>query len=304
MRPTPESLNAAVLSDRTVLAVEGPDRIKFLQALLTNDVRRLTPDAALYGGFLTGQGKLLCDVFLVEDGERVLADVATARVETLLARWTRFKLRSQVTYGPAQPGLAVAAIWGPGAAARLGLDEQAGAVGDGAAAGARRSFVDPRVAALGARLIYPAGHPVKAALAALGFTCGAAADYAAHRFALGVADTAELGCESTYPLEANFEPLHGVDFKKGCYVGQEVTARMHLKDALRRRVLPVSSIAPLPPAGAQVTAGGVELGPLIAASGAVGLAMLRLDRLAAAAEGTVRAEGAPISVEWPDWLAH
>lgn len=297
-------LKAAALADRTVLAVEGPDRIKFLQALLTNDVGRLTPDAAIYGGFLTGQGKLLCDVFLVQDADRVLADVATARVEELLKRWTKFKLRSQVTYGPAEPALAVAAVWGDGAAARLGLDETSGAVGEGAAAGARRSLVDPRIAALGARLIYPAGQAIEVVLAHLGFTCGSAVDYAAHRLALGVADTAELGFESTYPLEANFELLQGVDFKKGCYVGQEVTARMHLKDALRRRILPVSAVGELPQAGAQVTADGVELGPLIASSGGVGLAMLRLDRLASAGEATLLAEGAPISVTWPDWLAH
>jgi folate-binding protein YgfZ len=295
-----EALKAAPLPDRTVLAVEGADRIKFLQALLTNDLRRLAPETALYGGFLTGQGKLLCDVFLVQDGERVLADVASERVETLLAKWNRFKLGSKVIYSPAEPGLSVTAVWGADAPARVGLGDQSGTAG--AAAGALVGFVDPRVAALGARLIHPAGEPIEATLAALGFAGATPADYAAHRLALGVADTAELGCESTYPLEANFELLHGVDFKKGCYVGQEVTARMHLKDALRRRVLPVSAAAPLPEPGAQVTADGVELGPLIASSGAVGLAMLRLDRLAAAGEEALKAGGAPISVQWPDWL--
>jgi folate-binding protein YgfZ len=297
-----EPLRAAILPRRTVLAFDGPDRDKFLQGLLTNDVRKLTPDAALYGGFLTGQGKLLSDVFLVEDGDQVLADVASLRVAELGARFARFKLRSQVTWGPAQPALAVAVVWGVGAAARLGLDQETGAVGEGVVAGARRSFVDPRIAALGARLIYPADVPMAARLDELGFACGTATDYAAHRLALGVADTEELGCETTYPLEANFELLHGVDFKKGCYVGQEVTARMHLKDALRRRVLPVTGVEALPPAGAQVTADGVELGPLIAASGAYGLAMLRLDRLAAAPDGALSVGGAPISVQWPDWL--
>jgi folate-binding protein YgfZ len=175
-------------------------------------------------------------------------------------------------------------------------------VGEGVVAGAHRGFVDPRIATLGVRLFHPAGFPVAARLAELGFVLGTAEDHTAYRFAMGVADTEDLGRASTYPLEANFEPLQGVDFKKGCYVGQEVTARMHLKDALRRRVLPVTGAAPLPQAGTQVTADGVELGPLIAASGAVGLAMLRLDRLAAAAEGRIRAGEAAVSVQWPVWL--
>jgi folate-binding protein YgfZ len=297
-----EPPNAAVLQDRTVLAFEGADRVKFLQALLTNDVQKLTPDAALYGGFLTGQGKLLSDVFLVEDGERILADVATSRVEELFACFARFKLRSQVTWASAAPALAVAVAWGAGAPARLGLDEAAGAVGEGVVAGAHRGFVDPRIAALGVRLIHPAGFPMAARLVELGFTPGTPEAYAAHRLAMGVADTEDLGRASTYPLEANFEPPQGVDFKKGCYVGQEVTARMHLKDTLRRRVLPVTGAGPLPQAGAQVTADGVELGPLIACSGAVGLAMVRLDRLATAAEGQIRAGEAAVIVQWPVWL--
>jgi folate-binding protein YgfZ len=163
-------------------------------------------------------------------------------------------------------------------------------------------FVDPRVAALGVRVLYPADLAIQAELALLGFAAAGAADYASHRLALGVADTAEIGQETCYPLEANFAPLHGVDFKKGCYVGQELTARMNLKGVLRRRVLPVTASAPLPEIGTPVTADGVELGPLIAASGSAGLAMLRLDRLAEAREGGLSAQGTPVDVQWPSWL--
>ena len=129
-----------------------------------------------------------------------------------------------------------------------------------------------------------------------------AADYAEHRLALGIADTAEIGGEVCYPLEANFEMLHGVDFKKGCYIGQELTARMKLKGELRKRILPVSGSAPLPRAGTPVTADGAELGPLIAASGTRGLALLRLDRLADANEDSIRAQDVQVSIHWPSWL--
>ena len=119
---------------------------------------------------------------------------------------------------------------------------------------------------------------------------------------LGIADTAEIGGEICYPLEANFEMLHGVDFRKGCYVGQELTARMRLKGGLRKRILPVSGSAPLPIAGTPVTADGTALGPLIAASGAQGLALLRLDRLACAKEDSIRAQHVQLTIHWPSWL--
>ena len=297
-----ESLKAVVLHERKIVAVGGTDRVKFLQGLTTNDIRRLAPDRALYAGFLTGQGKLICDAFLIQDGDRILIDVAAGLVEDLVKRLLAFKLRAEVEIGEAVPTLAVAAAWGPGATARLELDTAEGMVGNGGTAKARIAFVDPRIAALGARLIFPAGVPIEPELARLGFASAAAADYAEHRLALGVADTAEIGGEVCYPLEANFEMLHGVDFKKGCYVGQELTARMKLKGELRKRILPVSSSALLPRTGTSVTAGRTELGPLIAASGTHGLALLRLDRLADAKEEAIRVQDVQLTVHWPSWL--
>jgi folate-binding protein YgfZ len=157
---------------------------------------------------------------------------------------------------------------------------------------------------LGARLIYSADLAIEAKLARIGFAIATPADYAGHRLPLGIADTAEISGEVCYPLEANFEMLHGVDFKKGCYVGQELTARMKLRGELRKRILPVSASVPLPRAGTSVTADGTELGPLIAASGTQGLALLRLDRLAGAKESTIRVQDMQLSVHWPNWLPH
>jgi folate-binding protein YgfZ len=296
------SLRFAILQDRTVLAMGGADRVKFLQGLLTNDMRRLAPDRALYAGFLTGQGKLVCDLFVIEDGERILIDIAESRVADLLGRLTRFKLGSAVEFGKATPAVAMAVVWGEGTPARLGLDATEGAAARIPLAAAHCAFVDPRLAAMGARIVYQTGQPIEAALAALGVAGATAADYTLHRIALGIADTPEFGQEQRYPLEANFELLHGVDFKKGCYVGQEVTARMNLRGSLRHRVLPVTGAAPLPDAGAPVTAHGTELGSLIAASGTSGLALLHLERLAGVQPGELCAKDVPLSVQWPDWL--
>jgi tRNA-modifying protein YgfZ len=296
------SLKAVVLPDRKILAVSGMDRVKFLQGLMTNDLRRLAPDRALYGGFLTGQGKLLCDAFILQDGDRILIDIATTFVEDFVKRLSAFKLREAVEIGETAPALAVAAVWGTGATARLELDSAEGVVGNRALGEPHHAFVDPRIAALGARLVYSAGFPIEAEFARLGFAIATPADYAEHRLALGIADTAEIGGEVCYPIEANFEMLHGVDFRKGCYVGQELTARMKLKGELRKRILPVSGSAPLPEIGTPVTADGTALGPLIAASGTRGLALLRLDRLADAKEEAIRAEDVRLIVHWPSWL--
>ena len=297
-----ESIKAVVLPDRKIVAVSGTDGVKFLQGLMTNDIRRLTQDRALYTGFLTGQGKLLCDAFVKQDGDRILIDIATTFVEDFVKRLSAFKLRAAVEIGETAPDLAVAAVWGTGATARLELDSAEGAVGNSALAEAHLAFVDPRIAALGARLIYPADVPIEAKLARPGFAIATPADYTGHRLALGIADTAEIGGEVCYPLEANFEMLHGVDFKKGCYIGQELTARMKLKGELRKRILPVSGLAPLPTAGTPVMADGTTLGPLIAASGTRGLALLRLDRLADAKEEAIRAQDVQLSIHWPSWL--
>ena len=297
-----ETIKAVVLPDRKIVAISGTDRLRFLQGLMTNDIRRLTPDRALYTGFLTGQGKLLCDAFVMQDGDRILIDLATSFVEDFVKRLSAFRLREAVEIGETAPALAVAAVWGMGATARLELDSAEGVVGNGAPAEAQYAFVDPRIAALGARLVYWADFPIETKLARLDFANATAADYAEHRLALGIADTPEIGGEACYPLEANFEMLHGVDFKKGCYVGQELTARMKLKGELRKRILPVSGSVPLPRVGTPVMADGAELGPLIAASGTRGLVLLRLDRLADAKEESIRAGDVQLNIHWPNWL--
>lgn len=309
MAPATDAPKAAVLPDRRVLGITGPDTRKFLQGMITNDIRRLAPERqrALYTGFLTAQGKLIHDAFLFQDGDRILIDIAADFVEGFVKRLTAFRLREAVEFGEAKPALAVAAAWGAAATARLGLDDAQNAMGEGAVGtGAELdiAFVDPRLATLGARLVYPADDAAtEAELRRRGFELVDAADYTAHRLALGVADTREIGGEMLYPLEANFEVLHGVDFGKGCYIGQELTARMRLKGELRKRILPVSGTEALPAIGTMVTANTTQLGPLVAASGTQGLALLRMDRLAEAENDGIQAGDVRLSVDQPSWLS-
>lgn len=287
------------LADRAVLHLTGADVRTFLQGIVTNDVTRVSPARAIYAALLTPQGKFLFDFFIAEgpDGG-LLLDCAGDRAEALGKRLSLYKLRADVAVDRAS-GMGVAALIdgslpgapesGPGAAWRL----------DGGIA-----FHDPRLARLGQRAIAPT-----AALEALaaGLARGTAEDYDRHRLALGVPESGrDIEPEQSFALESNLEELNGVDFHKGCYVGQELTARTKHRGTVRKRILPVRVTGPLPAPGTAVTADGSEIGHVCSGRGTRALALLRLDRYASAraAGSTLTADGATLELDPPDWLAH
>ena len=224
---------------RSVLAVTGPDRIGFLQDLVTNDLRGLE-HGPVYAALLSPQGKYLADFILVADAESVLVDVAEPLAEGLARRLGMYRLRRKVEIAPTA----------------LRVETGEGTPPEGA-------FADPRDAALGWRRIGAAGGPGPSD---------------ALRVELMVPEaTVELIPEESYVLEMGFERLHGVDFRKGCYVGQEIVARMKHKTELRKglaRVLVDGATAP----GAAVEAGGRPVGTLGTVAGGRALATLRFDR--------------------------
>lgn len=284
------------LPNRAVVAITGAEAKDFLQGLLTNDVDRLTPGHALYAALLTPQGKLLIDMVLAQGPDAILIDVAGEHRGELMKRLTLYKLRAKVAFEDRSATLGVAAAWWE--AARDGktpaeMAGQAEAVAGGVL------FHDPRLAALGARLIGPRAALASAFPKARPCTPD---DFVRHRLAQGVAEGADIAGERTYPLEANFEALNGVDFKKGCYVGQELTARMKHRAGLRKRVLPVNGAAALPDVGTPVTAGGRPIGELLACRDRRGLALLRLDHLAEAERAPLEAGAIAVTLEWPQWL--
>jgi len=228
--------------DRTVLTVAGRDRTGFLQGLVTNDLRRLAA-GPLYAALLSPQGKYLADFFLVPAEAAILLDVKADLAEGLARRLGLYRLRAEVTIAPS--GLRV----------RRGL----GRVPEGA-------FADPRDAALGWRAITPGpGGPP-------------AIDWDAIRVARVIPETGiELVPEASYILEAGFERLHGVDFRKGCYVGQEVTARMKHKTELRKGLVAVEVAGAADP-GTEIMAGDRPAGWLGTRAGDRALAWLRFDR--------------------------
>lgn len=236
------------MTARRILRLTGPDTEDFLQGLITNDIRKLD-GGLLYAALLTPQGKYIADFFLARDGDGILLDVAEPLADDLTRRLSMYKLRAKVTIEPSG----------------LNLQRGTGPAPQGA-------LPDPRHPDMGWRA----------------YTAAAEADDGSDWDAIRVAHCIpETGIELTpdsYILESGFEALHGVDFRKGCYVGQEVTARMKHKTELRkglRRVAVEGEAA----TGTEITAGGKPAGTLFTRSGGYGIAYLRFDR----AEAELRA---------------
>ncbi|HSK40560.1 MAG TPA: folate-binding protein, partial [Arenibaculum sp.] len=213
--------SSAILEERGVLAVGGPDRKAFLQGLVSNDVLKAGPDRAVHAALLTPQGKYLHDFFILEQDEILLLDCEAARIEDLLRRLGMYKLRSKVTLENRTGETAVAALFGDGAVQALGLPVEPGAARK---LDAGAVYVDPRLAGLGARAILPRERAADI-LDATGFVHADAGDYDAMRLRHGVSDgTRDLVVDKSILLEANFDVLNGISWDKGCYMGQELTA--------------------------------------------------------------------------------
>ena len=291
-----------LLDDRGLLAVSGADRRAFLQGLISNDVDKVAGDRAIYAALLTPQGKYLHDFFVAELGETLYLDGEAARLDDLRRRLGLYKLRSKVTLAPAGPGWAVAALIGPEALARLQLPSEPGRARPFAGG---LAYVDPRLAAAGVRAIVPA-EGAASALAAAGFTAAPRTDYDRLRLSLGLPDgSRDLLVEKSILLENGFAELNGVDWDKGCYMGQELTARTRYRGLVKKRLLPVRIQGPAPAPGTPLQLGDKDAGEMRSASGDLGLALVRLDALAEAeARGAALTAGdAQVTPVKPDWLA-
>lgn len=265
-----------VPDDRGLVAVDGADRHSFLQGLLTNDVRRVSADRAVYAALLTPQGRYLHDFFIAAIGDRLCLDCEAARRGDLQRRLAIYRLRAKVTLSDATPDFAVALLFGGDVPARLGLVADPGRAlpWEGGTV-----YVDPRLAELGARAILPRAD-IAETLGRHGFAPGTAAVYDRLRLSLGVPDgSRDLPVEKAIPLENGFDELHGIDWQKGCYMGQELTARTKYRGLVRKRLLPVHIDGPLPAPGTPVMAGDKEAGEMRSGIDGLGLALLRLEHL-------------------------
>lgn len=278
----------SLLSHRSVIAIGGADRVEFLQGLISNDTTKVAPGRAIWAALLTPQGRFLNDMFVADPGDgTLLLETERERAPALAKKLGLYKLRSKVTVEDRSATMEVAAVFGPGAETVLPLE---GTV----------AFVDPRLPGLGVRVLAPAGH-AQTLLASRGAVAAPIEAYDALRLELGVPDgSRDLVVEKALLLENGFDELNGVDWQKGCYMGQELTARTKYRALIRKRLLPVRVDGALPAPGTAILKNGQEVGELRSGAGNRALAMLRLEALQPG--DTLTAGEARLSPEIPSWM--
>jgi tRNA-modifying protein YgfZ len=283
-------MKAALLPDRGVVKVDGDDARKFLNGLVTSDIAKVAPEEAAFSALLTPQGKIIVDFILTEappaDGGGFFLDCPRALAPTLVQRLNFYKLRAKVIVEDLSETLGVLAIWDGGAATEYGL-----------------CYRDPRLAALGLRCMLPP-HLAGEAAADLGAQLIEPSAYEAHRIALGVPRGGlDFIYGDAFPHETDMDQFGGVDFDKGCFVGQEVVSRIEHRRIARTRVVPVTFDGFAPEPGTPVSAGDKTVGTLGSAAQGRGLAMLRLDRTAdaLAAGERLTAGGVEMRLVKPAW---
>jgi tRNA-modifying protein YgfZ len=268
-----ETLTFAPLPSRALIALSGPDWRDFLQGLITQDVETLAAGEARFGALLTPQGRLLYDLFIVGREDGCWLDVLAEHRAAIVQRLMMYRLRAKV---------------------EIAADETPVSIlfGDMAASPGADWVRDPRLPALGWRG-YGAEPPPGSTLAD-----EAARDAA--KLALGVPGPADWGSDKTYPIEANFDLLNGIDFQKGCFVGQETTSRMKRRGQIKSRMLPIAFEGPSPAVGAEVLAGDLRAGVVTSTGEDRAIALMRLDR----ADGqSLTVDGLPVTLEPPAWLS-
>ncbi|WP_312815978.1 folate-binding protein [Brevundimonas sp.] len=258
-------MSIAHLNSRATIRIEGPDARHFLHNLLTQNVETMKDGELRFGALLTPQGRLMVDVMVWARGDDLWLDVPVAARDALAQRLSMYKLRLNVTVSATDNAVFVA--WG----------EQP------------KGFVaDPRLEGLGFRAIGYAGE-----------TTASEDDWHAHRMALGVAEAAmDTPQDKTYPIEANFDLMNGIDFHKGCFIGQETTSRMKRRGTIKNRILPFTFEGEAPAIGTEVLNGERRAGEVTGVLGQQGMALMRLDRM----DGELTVDGRVIAVTYPDWV--
>jgi tRNA-modifying protein YgfZ len=284
------NMRAALLPDRGVVKVAGEDVRRFLNGLLTADLAKVAPGKPRYAALLTPQGKIIADCIVAEapakDGGGFFLDCPRGRASALVDRLNFYKLRAKLLVEDISEILGVMAAW-----------DGSGSTGCGLA------YPDPRLAALGMRIMLPP-HLAEQAARELSAELVDASAYEAHRIALGVPrGDADFAYGDAFPHEADLDQLAGVDFDKGCYVGQEVVSRIEHRARARTRVVPVAYDGPAPDAGTAVMAGEKVVGTMGSSAAGRALASLRIDRVeeALAQGASLHAAGVPIRLAKPSW---
>ncbi len=285
-----------ILPHRALIAVRGDDRVNFLQGLVSNDMLQVQSGSTAWSAFLTPQGKFLHEFFAIPAGETIYLECERARRDDLITRLSRYKLRAKVTLA-GDDTLTVGVAWGEDVSAVLKTSDKPGYV---TSHGRGVLYTDPRLPGAGIRwALMP--EQIEA-FAKAGLAAATPDDYDALRFTLGLPDgSRDMEVEKALLLENGFEELHGVDFNKGCYIGQELTARTHYRALIKKRLMPVKIDGETPASGTPLTVDGAEAGTLMSAAGGAGLALIRLEAWKKSG-GTLEAGLARVTPHQPAWI--
>ncbi|WP_020591712.1 YgfZ/GcvT domain-containing protein [Kiloniella laminariae] len=290
-----------VLEHRGVLALDGEDLLPFLQGLVTQDVSRVSPDRAVWSAFLTPQGKFLHEFFLcASPAGGFLLDCEKDRAADLLRRLGLYRMRSKVTLENRTDDYAVLALYGAGIPEKLGLSADKGHsrfVDFSDTKG--QVFIDPRHTDLGARAVIPRKH-LDDFLAVMDLPQGSLANHDRLRLGLGIPDgSRDLEVEKSILLENGFNELDAIDWKKGCFIGQELTARTKYRALIKKRLVPVQISGPAPVPGTDIIHQGKAVGTLRSLCDDIGLATLRIDVLD---QQDLICGEATLQPKIPDWI--
>ncbi len=314
--PEPIKAKGLILTHRGVLRISGPDRVAFLQGLVSNDIDAVSPTRSIWSAFLTAQGKFLHEFFVTQESGgagpdeepntegALLMDCEAERLADLQRRLKLYKLRSQVQLEDVQSTYSVVALFGDAALSALGLENTAGKSADLAEG---RVFVDPRLSEMGARAILPAA-AAETMLTGAGFELASLAEYDRVRSELGVPDgSRDLEIEKSILLENGFDELHGVDWDKGCYMGQELTARTKYRGLVKKRLMPVEISGTAPAPGTPLLLEGKEVGIMRSAADTrgldtMGLATVRLNALQETDSLEMQAGETKVVARKPSWM--
>lgn len=280
-------MKAAFLPDRGVVKIAGDDARGFLNNLVTSEIDDLSPGSARFAALLTPQGKIVADFLVTEapagHGGGLLLDCPRELAQPLATKLGFYKLRAKVTVENLSDGLGVLAVWGGEPTMQPDL-----------------TFADPRNAALGFRVLVPADLAEKTATV-LGAELVDETTYEAHRIVCGVPRGGiDFAYGDAFPHETNMDRLHGVDFDKGCYVGQEVVSRMQHRGTARTRIVPVTFDGTAPVAGSEIRAADKPIGTMGSSAGERGLALLRTDRASDALDANAPLSAGDIAIQLAD----
>lgn len=293
-------LSYITLENRGLIGLSGEDARDFLQGLISNDVHKVRPDKSLYAALLTPQGKFQYDFFLIETNGGLLIDCELDRLEDFKRKLSMYKLRAKVELTDRTPELCVVALIGNDIAVTLDVENTEGTTSAFAGGAA---YIDPRLAMMGGRAVLPRPD-VAARLEKIGFSKGTTADYERLRLTCGLPDgSRDMVVDKAILLENGFAELNGVDWNKGCYMGQELTARTHYRGLVKKRLMPVRFEGTPPEPGTQILCNGKDAGEIRTVFEDRGMALIRLEPFRNRATGgePLIAGEATILPEKPDW---